>query len=119
MELEETNSAGDFQRESPSKFVGSMAEKLGAAARAATIFGDPVERDGVTVIPVARARWGFGGGMGRRKEENGAGGGGSVQLNGDTTKALQAYQDFFAIWKEADPDIPILMEAKKGYEKLK
>ena len=37
-------------------FVASLAEKLGATARAATIFGDPVERDGVTVIPVAKAR---------------------------------------------------------------
>lgn len=69
MELEESNSAGDAQVESPSKFVGSMAEKLGATARAATIFGDPVERDGVTDIPVARARWGFGGGVGRKKDE--------------------------------------------------
>jgi hypothetical protein len=46
MELQESNR----QPESPSKFVGTMAEKLGAAARAATIFGEPVERDGVTVI---------------------------------------------------------------------
>ena len=37
-------------------FVASLAEKLGATARAATIFGDSVERDGVTVIPVAKAR---------------------------------------------------------------
>ena len=75
MELEASNSAGDAQVESPSKFVGSIAGKLGATARAATIFGDPVERDGVTVIPVARAGWGFGGGVGRKKDENGAGGG--------------------------------------------
>ena len=33
-----------------------MTENLGAAARAATIFGEPVEREGITVIPVARAR---------------------------------------------------------------
>ena len=64
-----------------------MAEKLGAVARAATVFGEPVERDGITVIPVAKARWGFGGGAGRRKEEgsggqeeDGAGGGGGVQV---------------------------------------
>ena len=40
----------------------------------------PVERDGVTVIPVAKARWGFGGGAGRRHDEDGAGGGGGVQV---------------------------------------
>ena len=50
-----------------------MAEKLGAVAKAATVFGEPVERDGVTVIPVAKARWGFGGGAGRREDEDGAG----------------------------------------------
>ena len=62
-------------------FIGSLAEKLGATARAATIFGDPVEREGVTVIPVARARWGFGGGAGKRRDEDGAGGGGGAIVN--------------------------------------
>jgi len=61
-------------------FIGSLAEKLGATARAATIFGDPVERDGLTVIPVAKARWGFGGGAGKRRDEDGAGGGGGAQV---------------------------------------
>jgi tetratricopeptide (TPR) repeat protein len=40
-------------------------------------------------------------------------------LSGDTARARKAYQDFFAIWKDADPDIPILIEARKEYEKLK
>lgn len=61
-------------------FLGTMAEKLGAVARAATVFSEPVERQGVTVIPVAKARWGFGGGIGHRKDEDGAGGGGGVQV---------------------------------------
>ena len=61
-------------------FVASLAEKLGATARAATIFGEPVERNGVTVIPVAKARWGFGGGAGQRRDEDGAGGGGGAQV---------------------------------------
>ena len=61
-------------------FISGLAEKLGATARAATIFGDPVERDGVTVIPVSKARWGFGGGAGKRRDEDGAGGGGGVQV---------------------------------------
>lgn len=57
-------------------FITRLAEKLGAAVRAATIFAEPIERDGVTVIPVAKARWGFGGG-GRMGEEDGGGGGGA------------------------------------------
>jgi eukaryotic-like serine/threonine-protein kinase len=38
---------------------------------------------------------------------------------GDTAKAKAAYQDFFAIWKDADLDVPILKTAKEEYEKLK
>ncbi len=39
-------------------------------------------------------------------------------MAGDTAKAKAAYQDFFTIWKEADPDIPILKQAKAEYAKL-
>ena len=39
-------------------------------------------------------------------------------LQGDTTKARAAYQDFLTLWKDADPDIPILKEAKEEYAKL-
>jgi hypothetical protein len=40
-------------------------------------------------------------------------------LQGDTAKAKAAYNDFFALWKDADPDIPILQQAKAEYAKLK
>jgi tetratricopeptide (TPR) repeat protein len=40
-------------------------------------------------------------------------------LAGDSTKAKTAYQDFFALWKNADPDIPVLEQAKAEYAKLK
>jgi len=39
-------------------------------------------------------------------------------LSGDTTKAKVAYRDFLTLWKDADPDIPILIEAKTEYAKL-
>jgi len=39
-------------------------------------------------------------------------------LSGDKTAARKSYQDFFAIWKDADPDIPILKEAMTEYAKL-
>jgi len=39
-------------------------------------------------------------------------------MQGDAAKAKVAYQDFLALWKEADPDIPILKEAKVEYAKL-
>ena len=39
-------------------------------------------------------------------------------LLGDKTKAKTAYQDFLTLWKDADPDIPILQQAKAEYAKL-
>jgi tetratricopeptide (TPR) repeat protein len=39
-------------------------------------------------------------------------------LQGDAVKARAKYQDFLALWKDADPDIPILKEAKAEYAKL-
>ncbi len=38
--------------------------------------------------------------------------------SGDTAKAKAAYQDFLELWKDADPNIPILKEAKAEYAKL-
>ncbi|HET6889481.1 MAG TPA: tetratricopeptide repeat protein, partial [Pyrinomonadaceae bacterium] len=40
-------------------------------------------------------------------------------LQGDTAKARKAYEDFFALWKDADADLAILIEARKEYQKLK
>ena len=39
-------------------------------------------------------------------------------MAGDDTKARDAYQKFFDQWKDADPDIPILKQAKAEYAKL-
>jgi eukaryotic-like serine/threonine-protein kinase len=39
-------------------------------------------------------------------------------MQGDTIKARAAYEDFFNLWKDADPDIPILKQAKAEYAKL-
>jgi hypothetical protein len=39
-------------------------------------------------------------------------------MQGDTEKAKAAYKDFLTLWKDADPDIPILKEAKAEYSKM-
>jgi tetratricopeptide (TPR) repeat protein len=39
-------------------------------------------------------------------------------LSGNTAKSKTAYNDFFTLWKDADPDIPILQQAKAEYAKL-
>jgi tetratricopeptide (TPR) repeat protein len=42
----------------------------------------------------------------------------SCALAGDTTRSRRAYLDFLTLWKDADPDIPILQEAQAEYAKL-
>jgi len=78
----------------PVRLVERLADRLGSTAHSTAVFGDPIERGGVTVIPVAKARWGFGGGGGRPlahpgerpgerpagPEGEGSGGGGGVAV---------------------------------------
>ncbi len=40
-------------------------------------------------------------------------------MQGDTAKAKAAYQEFLTLWKDSDPDIPILIVAKPEHAKLK
>jgi hypothetical protein len=40
-------------------------------------------------------------------------------MQGDAPKAKAAYQDFLTLWKDADPDIPILKQAKAEYARLR
>ena len=43
----------------------------------------------------------------------------AATLMGDTARARKEYQDFLALWKDADSDLPVLQQAKDEYEKLK
>ena len=56
--------------------IEALAKRVGGKATAKAVYGKAVEREGVTVIPVARAAWGFGGGGGTSDGEQGTGGGG-------------------------------------------
>ena len=57
--------------------LAALSERLGTQFSAASVFSPPVERDGVTVVPVASVRLGLGGGGGadRDKHQDGAGAG--------------------------------------------
>ncbi len=43
----------------------------------------------------------------------------SLAATGNVSKSQKSYQDFFSQWKEADPEIPILRQAREEYAKLK
>jgi uncharacterized spore protein YtfJ len=78
---DEPNSAGyEVGRGAPpaAHLIEQIAAKLGGKASVSAVYGEPIERDGVTVIPVARVSLGFGAGAGagRGQGETGEGGGG-------------------------------------------
>jgi Sporulation protein YtfJ (Spore_YtfJ) len=66
-----------------------LAERIGGRASVQAIFGEPIQRGSLTVIPVARVRWGFGGGAGTGPIEgeggpatgSGSGAGGGVSAD--------------------------------------
>jgi hypothetical protein len=43
----------------------------------------------------------------------------AATLTGDAARSRRAYQRFLTLWKEADADLPVLIQAKKDYELLK
>jgi uncharacterized spore protein YtfJ len=46
------------------RLLERLADRIGARASVGAVFGEPIERGEITVVPVARVRWGFGGGAG-------------------------------------------------------
>jgi uncharacterized spore protein YtfJ len=74
---ETTTTSGPRRR--GDELLAALAERIGARLGATTVFGAPVERDGVTVVPVAVARFGMGAGSGTdpSKGQEGEGGGGA------------------------------------------
>ena len=68
-------------------FLERLANKVGINSKVSTVFGDPIERDGITVIPVAKVSWGFGGGSGtggsadKSQVGEGSGGGGGTMVS--------------------------------------
>jgi uncharacterized spore protein YtfJ len=64
-----------------SSLVESLAETMGTKAHVQTIYGSPIERDGLTIIPVGKIRYGLGGASGYQKKiREGSGGGGGMVI---------------------------------------
>jgi uncharacterized spore protein YtfJ len=76
-----SNASTKPSRSRADELLAMLADRVGARVGASTVYGEPVERDGVTVIPVAVARFGIGAGGGsdpsKSQEGEGGGAGGS------------------------------------------
>lgn len=72
----------DVPRHRSDDIRSKLADQVGARFTSSTIFGTAVERDGITVIPVASLRFGFGGGGGADASGAGEGEGGGAIGNG-------------------------------------
>ena len=75
-----TNSHNAAVQSVETSFIERLVQQIGITANARYIYGEPVERDGVTVITVAKAAYGFGGGSGTKEKEGGFGAGGGVAV---------------------------------------
>lgn len=105
-------------------FVQRLAERLGAQANARAVFGDPVERDGLTIIPVARISWGVGGGGGTgssskgEKSDAGEGGGGGGGMHAKPLGYIEIRDGSATFVKFRDPAsyvVPVLAAAVSGW----
>jgi uncharacterized spore protein YtfJ len=81
---EQTTTPTELDKSVPQiSFLDRLADQLAPRANASAVFGEPVERDGVTIIPVAKATWGMGGGSQNRRDgaqEQPTGGGGGLAV---------------------------------------
>jgi len=97
--------AADFE---PQYLRGLSYLRLGKGAEATVEFQKIVDRKGQadllvsTLYPLAHL------GLAR-----------ALSLTGDAVRARNAYEDFFALWRDADSDVPIMIEAKNEYAKTK
>jgi uncharacterized spore protein YtfJ len=73
---------GEAKAAGEAGLIERLIEAVGGRAGSQAVFAPPVQRGGVTVIPVARVRWGAGGGRGWSPEQgDGSGGGGGAVAN--------------------------------------
>lgn len=92
-----------------SDLLQRLAESIQVHANAKQVYGEPVERDGTTIIPVARVQWGFGGGgIGRGPVERGGGGGGAQAIPTGFIELKKGVAEFRPI---ADPNAPMKLVA--------
>jgi uncharacterized spore protein YtfJ len=103
-------------------FTERLANAVGGTAKASRAYGEPVERDGVTVIPVVRSFWGFGGGGGDQGDRQGSGGGGAsivwplghIEIRDGQTRFVPLHQPRLAVLVLAAAIIVLLIRALRS-----
>jgi uncharacterized spore protein YtfJ len=99
----------NIQTEEGASLPERLAEAFKTFADAKMIYGDPIERDGVTIIPFAKLRYGFGGGRGRHdRDEGGGGGGGMIVQPAGYIELKEGSSRFLAI-REPATFVPLVM----------
>ncbi len=82
MSTETSSSAAQAPRRRTDELLTALAERIGGRLNPSTVYGEPIERDGVTVVPVTAIRVGIGAGGGtdpaKGQEGEGGGGGGTA-----------------------------------------
>lgn len=92
-----------------SDLLERLAQQIQVNANARQVYGEPVERDGTTIIPVAKVQWGFGGGgIGRGAAERGGGGGGARAFPTGFIELRDGKAEFRPI---TDPMTPVILTA--------
>ncbi len=104
---DETTSAGT------PNFLERMAEKLGVQGRSASVYSEPIEKNGITIVPVAKVRWGFGGGGGaggaKDGKGHGSGGGGGMRVTPVGYIELKDGQSEFKPIRDASSFVPAIL----------
>ncbi len=94
-------------------FLERMAEKLGVQARSASVYSEPIEKNGITIVPVAKVRWGFGGGGGAGGAKDGmghgSGGGGGMRVTPVGYIELKDGQSEFKPIRDASSFVPAIL----------
>lgn len=101
------------------KMVHSLATRMGGFASASAVYGDPVDQEGVTVVPVARVRWGFGSGAGMDTDGHGTGepdigGGGGGLVSAHPIGFIELRDGEAEFRPIKDPTAPVLLVLAGG-----
>lgn len=99
----------------PGRIIDMLTSRIGPGATTAAVFGEPVVRAGVTVIPVAKVRWGFGGGGGAGTQPGGTaageGGGGAGGVTASPIGFIEVRDNMAVFHRIPPPPVAIILAA--------